>query len=74
MVEEEHDEPRPSEHRKLTVVEREREWLAKQFSKEREAYWEKDTKSPMELLVRLNGPLNSARVDRQLASSETCLG
>ena len=48
MVEEEHDEPRPSEHRKLTAVEREREWLAKQFSKEREAYWEKDTVSLVE--------------------------
>ena len=56
MADEEHGEPRPSEYRKVSVVEREREWLAKQFSKEREAYWEKDTKFPMELPVRLNGP------------------
>ena len=51
MAEEEHgvhEEPRPSEHRKLSVVEREKEWLAKQLSKEREAYWEKDTASLME--------------------------
>ena len=74
MAEEEHGEPRPSEHRKVSVVKREREWLEKQFSKERGAYWEKDTKSPMELLVRLNGPLSNARVDRGLAPSETCLG
>ena len=77
MAEEEHGvhvEPRPSEHRKVSVVEREREWLAKQFSKEREAYWEKDTKSPMELPVRLNGPLNNARVDRGPAPSATRLG
>ena len=26
-----------------TAVEREREWLAEQYSKEREAYWEADT-------------------------------
>ena len=44
-----HEEPFPSEYRKVSVVEREREWLAKQFSKEREAYWEKDTASLMEL-------------------------
>ena len=46
MAEEEHglhEEPRPREHRKVSPVEREREWLAKQYSKEREAYWEKDT-------------------------------
>ena len=46
MAEEEHglhEEPRPSEHRKLSQVEQKREWLAKQYSKEREAYWEKDT-------------------------------
>jgi len=51
MAEEEHrshEEPRPNEHRKLTTVEREREWLAKQYSKERDAYWEKDTVSLME--------------------------
>ena len=41
-----HEEPRA--HRKLSVVEREREWLPKQLSKEREAYWEKDTVSLME--------------------------
>ena len=51
MAEEEHglhEEPRPSEHRKVSAVEREREWLAKQYSNEREAYWEKDMVSLME--------------------------
>ena len=50
MTEEErlHEEPWPSERRKVFVVEREREWLAKQLSKEREAYWEKDTVSLIE--------------------------
>ena len=51
MAEEEHgfhEEPRPSEYRKLSAFEREKEWLAKQLSKEREAYWEKDTASLME--------------------------
>jgi hypothetical protein len=33
---------------KLSTVEREREWLAKQFSKVQEAYWEKDAVSLME--------------------------
>jgi hypothetical protein len=44
MAEEEydlHEEPRPREYRKVSVVEREREWLAKQFSKEREANCER---------------------------------
>jgi len=60
MAEEEHglhEEPRPREHRKVSPVEREREWLAKQYSKEREAYWEKDTGSLME-------PEREARPDR----------
>ena len=51
MTEEEHvlhQEPWPSERRKVSVVEREREWLAKQLSKEREAYCEKDTVSLIE--------------------------
>ena len=39
-----HEESWPTEYRKLTAVEREREWLAKQLAKEHEAYWEKDTK------------------------------
>jgi hypothetical protein len=43
-----HQEPRPSAHRKVSAVEREREWLAKQYSKERDAYWEKDTASLIE--------------------------
>ena len=42
------EEPRPSEYQKVSAVEREREWVAKQLSKEREAYWEKDTVSLME--------------------------
>lgn len=51
MAEEEHglhEEPWPSEYRKLSTVELERGWLAKQFAKERDAYWEKDTVSLME--------------------------
>ena len=61
MAEEEHglhEEPRPSEHRKVSPVEREREWLAKQYSKEREAYWEKDTGSLMKPSEKL-GPTDS---------------
>ena len=33
------------QYRKLSTVKRELEWLAKQFSKEHESYWEKDTVS-----------------------------
>jgi len=33
-----HEEPRPNAPRRVSAVEREREWLAKQYSKEREAY------------------------------------
>ena len=69
-----YEEPLASERRKVSVIEREREWLAKQFSKERVAYWEKDTGSPMVLPDRLSGPLNDARVNRGPASSETVLG
>ena len=46
MTEEQHglqDERRPSAPRNVSAVEREREWLAEQYSKEREAYWEADT-------------------------------
>ena len=38
-----HEEPRPNAPRRVSAVEREREWLAKQYSKEREAYREADT-------------------------------
>ena len=58
MAEEEHrfhEEPRPSEHRKLSVVERERQWLVKQLSKEREAYWERDTGSLTEPALTAHG-------------------
>ena len=49
MAEVEHGlQEEPRAHRKVSAVEREREWLAKQFSKEREACWEKDTVSLME--------------------------
>jgi hypothetical protein len=68
MAEEEHgfhEEPRPSEHRKLSAVEREREWLAKQFSKERESYWEKDTGS-----LSLMEPDSFTSVERALFTGE----
>ena len=68
-----HEAARPSEYRKVSAIEREREWLAKQFSKERGTYWEKVTVSPMVLPDRLSGPLNNARV-RGPASRKTCLG
>ena len=58
MAEEEHglhEEPRPSEHRKLSVVERERQWLVQQLSKEREAYRERDTGSLMEPALTTHG-------------------
>jgi hypothetical protein len=60
MAEEEHglhEEPRPSEHRTLSPVEREREWLAKQYSKEREATGRRTPGSLME-------PEREARPDR----------
>ena len=66
MTEEQHglqEERRPGAPRNVSAVEREREWLAKQYSKEREAYWEADT-------VCLTEPDSFTSVERAFFTDE----
>ena len=66
MTEEQHglqEERRPGAPRNVSAVEREREWLAKQHSREREAYWEADT-------VCLTEPDSFTSVERAFFTDE----